>query len=230
MLKPISFMRKASAGASGAPSIVEAAYTSTVSNGATTLTESAWAHGAGSDRKVIVIGAGATQLNSITMSCTYGGTAMEQMSTVQTNTYERVYMWQALETDFPGGGSGDVVLTASSSIPNGVGMAIFTIQDVEQVALASMDTPQTSSSSTSDTITPSAADSLVIGVGLNSSQAGTRGWTAGLTDYGGNLNFGSSPTAKMIFGEAEQGNSLITCTNDHSGGRSSSIVASFQPA
>lgn len=219
-----------------APSIVDATASGVDSDSATSVTVSGYTHGAGTNRKVIVVAGGfINPITGITLSATYGGTAMEEVATVQTGTFERFSMFQILEANLPGGGSGDVVVTASSTVSD-LGAAVFTIKDAEQVAVASMDTPTTAGAA-SGSITPSAANSLVIGLGHGSISASGANWSAGLTRYAVDLapgagSFpyaGGSDTSTILIGQAEQGASSLTCTHDMSSGRPGLILAAFQP-
>ena len=220
-----------------APTILDSTASVADSDNASSVTISGYTPPAGSNRKVIVMaGVFNDPVTGTTLTCSFGGTSMEKIDQVQTGSFERFAIFQALEADFPGGGSGDIVFDVASSSSD-VAAVAFTIQDAEQVALASMDTP-VKAGSASASITPSAANSLVLGFGHGSVSASAANWSAGLTRLGvtgapgaGSWPYaGGSDTSTILIGYAAQGASSLTCTHNMSTGRPGIILAAFQEA
>lgn len=220
------------AGAATYPNILDGSPTEVLAAvDQSSVTASGYTAPAGSNRKLIVVihevHEGGRELGDRT--CAWGGESMTQLLVQGENNtaygYEITWIYEIKEADFPSGATGDIVSTMVSGTASRQTISAFTIENANQVTAPVVES--VGGFSYTDDITPSAADSLIIGVATSANNTADADWSAGLTLVGRQL----TGTSTVLIGDkTQQAASSLTCTADYASGRGIIELVSFAPA
>ena len=211
--------------AGGAVDVVDAS--PTTQQGSGTSINTTYTAGAGSNRMVVIMGVNFNGSGPGTLSATMGGQAFTVEGTIaHVGGFEGMFLAVIREADIP---SGSQTVTLTSTTSDSLGFSVFTIENAHQSNAIVYAAAGDNGNVATDDITPTAADSLIVGAATDSSTGASLAWSATLADYGTTLAVNG--TQDFLAGQASGlAASAQTCTYTGFVQRYFIQLAAFEPA